>query len=82
MPEIPSAEMQFDKDARVVGNVDAVLALANGPCTDLIVASARLEQRRERCPGTVRPVEVVHAPSARRSAGYPRSTTARSRSPE
>ncbi len=39
MPEIPSAEMQFDKDARVVGNVDAVLALANGPCTDLIVAS-------------------------------------------
>ena len=39
MPEISSAEMQFDKDARVVGNVDAVLALANGPCTDLIVAS-------------------------------------------
>ena len=39
MPEIPSAEMQYDKDARVVGNVDAVLALANGPCTDLIVAS-------------------------------------------
>jgi hypothetical protein len=42
MPELsgfPSAEIQFDRDARVVGGLDGVLALADGPCTDLIVMS-------------------------------------------
>ena len=42
MPELsgfPSAETQFDRDAKVVGGLDEVLALAEGPCTDLIVMS-------------------------------------------
>ena len=42
MPELsgfPSAEIQFDRDAKVVGGLDEVLALAEGPCTDLIVMS-------------------------------------------
>jgi len=42
MPELsdfPSAEVQFDRDAKVVGSLDQVFALANGPCTDLIVMS-------------------------------------------
>jgi hypothetical protein len=42
MPELsgfPYAEIQFDRDAKVVGSLDEVLALANGPSTDLIVMS-------------------------------------------
>ena len=42
MPELsgfPSAEIEFDRDAKVVGGLDEVLALAKGPCTDLIVMS-------------------------------------------
>lgn len=35
----PSAEIEFDRDAKVVGGLDEVLALANGPCTDVIVMS-------------------------------------------
>jgi pimeloyl-ACP methyl ester carboxylesterase len=33
----PSADVQFDRDAHVVGSADAVRQLANGPCTDLVV---------------------------------------------
>lgn len=39
LSEFPSAEMQFDRDAKIVGNIDEVLDVANGPCTDLIVMS-------------------------------------------
>jgi hypothetical protein len=39
LSEFPSAEMQFDRDAKIVGNIDEVLNLANGPVTDLIVMS-------------------------------------------
>ena len=35
----PSAEIEFDRDAKVIGGLDEVLALAAGPCTDLIVMS-------------------------------------------
>jgi predicted alpha/beta hydrolase family esterase len=42
MPELsafPFAEIQFDRDAKVVGGFDEVLALAESSCTDLIVMS-------------------------------------------
>jgi hypothetical protein len=39
LSEFPYAELQFDRDAKVVAGLDEVLALANGPCTDLIVMS-------------------------------------------
>jgi pimeloyl-ACP methyl ester carboxylesterase len=35
----PFAEVQFDRDAKVVGGLDEAFALADGPCTDLIVMS-------------------------------------------
>jgi hypothetical protein len=34
-----SAEMEFDRNAKVVGSLDEVARVANGPCTDLIVMS-------------------------------------------
>ena len=40
MPELsgfPFAEVEFDRDAKVVGGHDEALALAEGSCTDLIV---------------------------------------------
>jgi hypothetical protein len=39
LSQFPSAEMEFDRDAKPVSGVDEVLDLANGDCTDLIVMS-------------------------------------------
>ena len=37
LSEFPSAEWEFDRNAKVVGGLDELLRLANGPYTDLIV---------------------------------------------
>jgi hypothetical protein len=39
LSEFPSAELEFDRNAKVVGGLDELLRLANGPYTDLIVMS-------------------------------------------